>query len=89
MNDSNNTYSDRLTRLESRLESVEEKVDRNYIEQVKFHDEVLIELRSLSNEKVQIATLKEKVRSLEKITWTALGAGVVAMIKVFVDLVTR
>ena len=88
MND-NNTYSDRLTRLESRLESVEEKVDRNYIDQVKFHDEVLIELRSLSNERVQIATLKEKIRSLEKITWTALAAGMAAMVKVFVDLVTR
>lgn len=71
------------------MSSVSEKVDRNYEEQRQFHQEVLTELRVLSDSKIQMATLREKVRFLEKITWTALGAAILAMIKLFFDLVTR
>lgn len=82
------TDQERLIRLEERMESLDTKVDRNYNEQLQFHNEVLTELRALSNEKIQIATLKEKVKTLEKITWFALLTAVGALIKATIDLVT-
>lgn len=83
------TQNERLAVLEEKVEAMNKKLDLFFQESKEFHSELILKLEKLDGEKVQIATLKEKVKTLEKITWLALTAAVGSMIKALFDLITK
>lgn len=80
------TQTERLVLVEQKLTTIETKVDQNHDESKQFHTEVLVKIDSLLADRIELATLREKVKTLEKLTWLAITAAAGAMIKASIDL---
>lgn len=81
------TQSERLAVLEEKLESVDKKLERYFQESKEFHRELIDKLEKLDGEKVQIATLKEKVKTLERLVWAAILGVLGTIVNAIMDLI--
>ncbi len=88
--------TERLGVLEEKVDNLknlqvaaDKKLELYFNESKQFHSELLNKIEELANERIQIATLKEKVRTLEKITWTALLAAIGSIVKIVFDLANK
>ena len=93
MTTSNN---ERLGVLEEKVDNLknlqiaaDKKLELYFQESKQFHSELISKVEQLANERIQIATLKEKVQTLEKITWTALLTAIGAIVKVIFDIASK
>lgn len=80
---------EKVKNLDDKIETVDKKLDKYFQESREFHSELLNQIEKLTDERVEIATLKEKVKTQEKIVWTALTASIAGLIKLFYDLVSK
>lgn len=76
-------------KVDAGFKDTNRRIDDYYKESRDFHADILIEIRNLDGEKVQMATLKEKVRSLEKLVWLVGTATAVALINTLINLMTK
>jgi hypothetical protein len=70
--------NERLASLEANMKTVVEGIAR-----------LEVKVDTMIDERVQIATLKEKVRTLEKLVWIALSTALAASVKAFFDIITK
>ena len=76
-------------KVEAGFKDTNRRIDDYYQESRLFHTELMNEVRKLDGERVQVATLKEKVRSLEKLVWLIGTATIVALVNTVVNLLTK
>ena len=76
-------------KVDAGFKDTNRRIDDYYKESRDFHADILVEIRNLDGEKVQMATLKEKVRSLEKLVWLVGTATAVALINTLINLMTK
>ena len=70
--------------MKEQISNLDKKLEQYIQESKEFHIELMSQLRQIGDDRVAMATLKEKVKLLEKIVWTALAAGITGMaIEVF------
>lgn len=88
--------NERLGVLEEKVDNLrtgqlaaDKKLELYFTESKQFHAELIGKVEALAAERIEIATLKEKVRTLEKITWIALTAAGGAMINTLFSLITN
>ena len=76
-------------KVDAGFKDTNRRIDDYYKESRDFHADILVEIRNLDGEKVQMATLKEKVRSLEKLVWLVGTATAVALINTLINLMSK
>jgi len=76
-------------KVDAGFKDTNRRIDDYYKESREFHTDLMTEIRKLDGERVQVATLKEKVRSLEKLVWLVGTATSIALVNTLINVLTK
>lgn len=73
--------------MEEKIKAIHSELKESIRESKEFHAILMEKLEALADNKVQIARLQEKIKTMEKLVWTALTAGIIGIINALIQVI--
>lgn len=73
--------------MEEKIKAIHSELKESIRESKEFHAVLMEKLEALADNKVQIARIQERIKTLEKLVWTALTAGIIGIINALIQFI--
>lgn len=73
--------------MEEKIKAIHSELKESIKESKEFHAVLMERLEALADNKVQIARLQEKLKTIEKLVWTALTAGIIGIVNALIQVI--